>query len=177
MDNLLRRRIESFAKGHCLKAEDGVDLWEVHVQLVRRFALELTRLEHVDADVLEIAALLHDIGRDGGGRHHSERSYELSKQFLAGVDIDERKKKLILECIRYHSSRFAGGEYETEVQVMQCADALAVLFDDVWQERSMELLPKEELLKLYDKALKKLTLASARGIAKPQLERLKRLLD
>ena len=65
-DVRLLRKIERFAKKYCeyYTLEQGEQsLWQ-HVQLVRHFALKLAKVEGVDTQVLEYAALLHDIGKN-----------------------------------------------------------------------------------------------------------------
>jgi hypothetical protein len=59
---------------------------------------------------------------------------------------------------------------------MQCADALAVLFDDEWQEYTRCTLPRTVVEQLYEKSLKKITLESAKRLAEPQIAKLKALL-
>ncbi|MBW3015663.1 HD domain-containing protein [Candidatus Woesearchaeota archaeon] len=173
----LRSKVEKFAKRYCKKASDDPNLWENHVQLVRKFALRLAELEEADKEVVEISALLHDIGKDKARKQHSKRSYELSKRFLEKINLSEKKKKLILKCILKHSNRFSDEDNEIEVKVIQSADALGTFFDEEWQKHSREIMTKQELLDLFDKSFKKINLKSAKKIVKPQIKRLKRLLD
>tara|TARA_Y100000310_G_C20380441_1_gene667845 strand:+ start:195 stop:728 length:534 start_codon:yes stop_codon:yes gene_type:complete len=177
MEHDLRQKVEEFAKKYCKKYPEDAKLWENHVQLVRKFALKLAEIEKADKVVVEISALLHDIGKDKGRKGHNERSYELSKKFLEKINLPEKKKKLILKCILKHSSKFSNEDNEIEVKVIQSADALGTFFDDEWQKFSRETMPKQELLDLFDKSFKRINLVSARKIAKPQIETLKRLLD
>lgn len=177
MNKELRLKIERFAKRHCKKCKEDSKLWENHVQLVRKFALELAKVEKADEEIVEIAAMLHDVGKDKGRERHNERSYGLSKGFLEKIDIPEKKKHLILKCILKHSSKFSDEDNEIEVKIIQSADGLGILFDEEWQKYSRATIHKEELLNLYEKSLKKINLASARKIAEPQIERLKKLLN
>ncbi|MGM5481021.1 MAG: HD domain-containing protein [Nanobdellota archaeon] len=177
MNHDLRLKIEEFAKIYCNKNTEDAKLWENHVQLVRKYALKLAVIENADKEVVEISALLHDIGKDKGRKGHNERSCELSKKFLEKINLPEKKKKLILKCILKHSNEFSEEDNEIEVKILQSADALGTFFDDEWQKFSRETMPKQELLDLFDKSFKKINLASARKIAKPQIGKLKKLLD
>jgi putative nucleotidyltransferase with HDIG domain len=176
MENNLRLKVEEFAKEYYKKDLKDGKLLEKHVQLVRKFALELAKIENADEDVVEIVALLHDIGKSKSGKRHNEISYELSKKFLGKIDITDKKKKLILKCVLKHSSKFSKEDNEIEVKVIQSADALGVFFDEEWQKISRERMGKEELLKLYDKTFEKINLDSARNIVRPQIEYLKKKL-
>ena len=158
-----------------MDAEDP-SLWKNHVQLVRKFALKLAKTEKADKEIVEIAALLHDIGKCKGRENHHITGVKLAKEFLKKIGLPGKKKKLILKCIKKHRSRFALEENEMEVKIIQSADALATLFNDEWQEHCRKTLPKEKLLELYDKSLNKLNLKSARKIGLPQIQKLKKLL-
>jgi len=174
----LLSKIENFAQKYCKQDPEDPKLWENHVLLVREFALKLAEIEGADKQVVEMAAMLHDIGKYKGRKDHAMRSYELSKAFLKNVDLPQEKKELVLKCIIKHRSKFSIEDNEIEVKVVQSADALGVLFDKELQERRTRApLPKEETLRLIDKMMnKKINLESAREIAKPQVEKLKKLL-
>jgi len=171
----LIKKVEEFAKPLCDKYEKDPFLWSGHTQFVRKYALILADIEKADKEVVEIAALLHDIGKHKGKENHSEKSYELAKEFFENIDVD--KKELILKCILKHSRRFSMEDNEIEVKVVQSADALGSIFDDEMQRRARERKTKEELLSLYDKTLKKINLDSARKIAIPKIEELKSLIQ
>jgi len=171
--------VEQFAKEYYLKCvEDNEDkkLWENHIQLVRKYALKLAKIEKCDKFIVEIASLLHDIGKYKGREGHAEKSYELSKDFLKKFNIPSNQKKLILKCIQKHGSQHSGEDNELEVKVVQCADALGTIFDDDWQEYCRKTVDKETLLRLLDKTNNKINLVSAKKIAKPQVNKLKGII-
>lgn len=169
------KNVEDFAKYYCEQDKTDSTLWKDHVRLVRKYAIKLAALEKADKHVVEIAALLHDIGKYKGREDHNVRSYELSKEFLKPLDL--KKKELILKCILKHSSRFSGEENEIEVKVVQSADGLGTLFNEDWQEYSRKTVQKEQLLQIFDKTVNKLNLNSAKKIAAPQVNKLKRMLN
>ncbi len=174
--NPIKKEVEPFAKKYCSTYHEDQKLWENHVQLVRKYALRLAEIEKCDKFVVEIASLLHDIGKYKGRSGHTERSYELSKKFLKKINILQNQKELILECIRKHDSKHSQQKDKIEVKVVQCADALGTLFDDEWQEHSRRTVDKEILLGLFDKTYHKISLVSARKIAKPQVEKLRKIV-
>jgi len=168
------RKVKSFAKGYCDRSNDKT-LWDDHVRLVRKYALKLAKIEKADKQVVEIASLLHDIGKYEGRENHNVRSYELSKPFLEELNIP--KIELTLACILKHNAKFSEEDNEIEVKVLQSADALGVLFDYKWQEHSRKTMPRDRLLRIYDKTISKLNLNSAKEIAAPQIEKLRAKLN
>ena len=63
------------------------------------------------------------------------------------------------------------------MRIIQCADALANLFDEELQEYSRDTMSKAEINQAFSKLLNKITLDSARAIAEPRVRELKALLD
>jgi putative nucleotidyltransferase with HDIG domain len=172
---MLIPKIEKFVIPLYKKYKKDPKLWENHVQLTRKFALELAEIEKADKQVLEIAVLFHDVGKYKDKENHNIVSYEIAKKFLENIDLP--KKDLILKCILKHRSEFSSEDSEIEVRVIQSADALGTLFDEEWQEHCRKTKSMEELLEKYDKTFNKINLESARKIAKPQVEKLKKLLE
>lgn len=169
------KEIEEFARFMCLKNDDP-SLYH-HVQLVKKYAVKLARIEKADIYVCEIAALLHDIGKCRGREHHHISGRDLAETFLKPLNIPEEKKQLILKCIYKHRSSFSSEDNEIEVKVIQSADILGALFNDKWQEHCRKTLPRDDLLKFYDEALERINLESARRIAEPQLQILRDILE
>lgn len=166
-----------FSKKYCNKFELGKMLWD-HVMLVRKFAVTLAEIEHADRHVVELAAILHDNGKYRDNKTHHKISVEIAREFLKDKDIPEEKKKLIYKCIKKHRTKYADeDDNEVEVKIIQSADALGVLFDDPWQEKCRAELHHEDLRRRYERKFQKINLESARKIARPQVEKLKKQLD
>lgn len=76
-----------------------------HVQFVVEIALRLGKVLGGDLETLEIAALLHDIGR---GRENKGETHYNAGARIAGPLIDcieTNKKEKILRCIQNHSAK------------------------------------------------------------------------
>jgi putative nucleotidyltransferase with HDIG domain len=147
-----------------------------HINLVKKYAVILGEIEGADIEIVEIAAILHDIGKYKGRENHDKIGYEVSKQILDKTDLSNHKKELILNCVSKHRSSFSQEENELEVKIVQSADALGTFFDDEWQEISRKEFNKDDLLKLYNKSFNKINLESARKLVKPRINELKRIL-
>ena len=165
--------MEIFAEKYYHKNAEDPFVWRNHIQLVRKYAKFLAKIENADEEVVEIAAILHDIGKYKGRKDHNIRSHTLSKKFLQDSKLSIKKQNLILKCILKHSTKESSKANEIEVKVIQCADVLGTLFDNRWQAFSRKNLTKKELFKLYNKSLKKINLNSAMKIARPQIKKLK----
>ena len=170
-------QVESFARGYYEQVTARPNIWETHVRLVRKYTRELAEIEKADHQIMEIAAILHDIGRIEAGPEHNVRSHDLSKPFLETIDLSDNERELILECILKHSMSYVSEDNRIEVRIIQCADALANLFDEELQEYSRKTMPKDEINQAFSKLLNKITLDSARAIAAPRVQELKALLD
>jgi len=177
--NELLKKTENFAEKCYKKYKSDPTLWQNHIQLTRKYCIKLAKIEKANRKVLEIAALLHDIGKYKGKENHHITSCKISKDFLKNLkspDLSEKNKDLILKCIFKHRTRFSKENNELEVRIIQSADVLGTLFDDEWQEHCRKTKTKKDILAKYKKAMNKINLESARKIAKPQIEKLNRLL-
>ncbi len=113
-----------------------------HVLGVRKYALLLAEKYGADKFVVEMAALLHDVGADVG-ETHAQESARIAKKFLSTVNLDEKIKPKIISCIVTHSM---GSVAETqEQQIIQDADGL-IFIDDSFKEyfeKKKQKLPLE----------------------------------
>jgi HD superfamily phosphodiesterase len=173
----IKEQVESFARGYYGRVSVRPTIWETHVRLVRKYTRELAEIEKVDHQIVEIAAILHDIGRIEAGAEHYVRSHDLSKPFLETIGLSDNERELILECILKHSMTYASEDNRIEVRIIQCADALANLFDEELQEYSRNTMPKEMINQAFSKLLNKITLDSARAIAEPRVKKLQAMLE
>lgn len=91
------KKIEKFAKE---KIDDF--LWQ-HIQRVRNYALKITKREGGDKNIIEIAALLHDIGGYHPTlREHAFKSSERASRFLRKIGLDEKTISKATRCIETH---------------------------------------------------------------------------
>jgi len=77
-----------------------------HVDRVRRLALRIGQAEGVDLLLVEIAALIHDVGRTvpGPGAEHGRRSAELAVPLLAELPLTQQEREQVAYAARWHNS-------------------------------------------------------------------------
>ena len=78
-----------------------------HIQFVVEIALRLCEEYNGDKEIIEIAAMLHDIGRDNeiNEETHYEAGKRIAKEILKDIEIDNVKKEKILKCISNHDGK------------------------------------------------------------------------
>jgi putative nucleotidyltransferase with HDIG domain len=137
---------ESYVKSNIPKSRPK-NTYLKHVLGVRRCALKLAETYKADKFIIEMAALLHDIGADAG-KVHARESVKIGEKFLSGFDIPANVKGEILGCIENHSM---GSEAQTlEQQVIQDADGITFIEENYkdYFEVKKQMLPLEEARKI-----------------------------
>jgi len=78
-----------------------------HIQFVVEIALRLCKKLNADREIVEIAAMLHDIGRDNeiNGETHYEAGKRIANKILSNTNINNIKKEKILQCIVNHDGK------------------------------------------------------------------------
>jgi len=105
--------------------DDPAHGWE-HVRRVYNQALYIAEQEGADIFIVEIAALLHDIGRlvPKKGRPHAELSVEEASKLLSTYDLERTQIKAILHAIEAHSYSKGIDPQTLEARVVRDADRL-----------------------------------------------------
>ncbi len=96
-----------------------------HVERVLRMARHIGIIENADIEVIEAAALLHDIGREEGDRKgecHAKLSAKMAKTILEELHFP--KTKSVLHCITTHRFRGDNPPETLEAKVLYDADKL-----------------------------------------------------
>lgn len=101
-----------------------------HVMRVYNMALAISDGNKIDADILKIACLLHDIGGDketadsSGHTDHAIESSKRARKILKKFKIQEKKIKLIQDCIVSHRYRNNHMPKTLEAKILFDADKL-----------------------------------------------------
>ena len=121
------QQIEKEAKSYFKGASTCHD-W-THIERVKILALKIGKIEKADLKVLEIAALLHDIGRrdemkNKGSFCHAERGAELAEQLLKKYKLDKEITSNVLHCVKTHRYRNNHKPETIEAKVLFDSDKL-----------------------------------------------------
>jgi uncharacterized protein len=119
-ESFVRERLEGEASGH--------DWW--HVYRVWRTSVAIGSIEQVDLDVVELAALLHDVADAKFHAGDEEIGSGTAAVWLGSLDVDEPTVSHVAQIIRDMSFKGAGVEtplLTREGMVVQDADRLDAL--------------------------------------------------
>ena len=106
-----------------------------HVERVYNLCLKLGKKLNANLRILQIAALLHDIGRSHEKIHiknkknHAELSAEFAHKFLQsqGFSLSQEEHKNIIHCIRSHSFSSNSNPQTLEAEILSDVDKLDAL--------------------------------------------------
>ena len=106
----------------------GSHAWD-HTERVFRLCLRIGREEKADLDVLRLAALLHDIGREeedlsNGRTCHAEKGAALAARILKKHGIGAERSARVVRCIKTHRYRGRHAPDSLEGKILFDADKL-----------------------------------------------------
>ena len=117
-------RFEELTKG----TKDEYNIYREHIQYVYKYVVMLSKDKNVDGEVLELAALLHDISMTDMSldrSRHNEYGAEIAEQLLRKNNYPEDKTQLVKRCILNHSKRRQQDRSTEEEQILVDADGLS----------------------------------------------------
>jgi len=111
-----------------------------------RWAERICRIEGGDADVAEVSALFHDIGKcvDNTRERHAVAGAEICADYLSRIGCDVGKRDRIVRIVRHHVEHCHGDESSLEARIESDADildetgAMTVLWDCMAQGAEQE---------------------------------------
>jgi len=115
------------------KDELGYDIWEVHIKDVVRIANELAEKYNADREIVELAALLHDVARaslEGPNDEHHIYGAEIAEELLASYEYPKDRIERVKQCVFNHPSGLDLPRNTIEEECIADADALSH-FDDI----------------------------------------------
>ncbi len=165
--------------------------YKYHVSIVVESALKLAKIKKADLEIVEISALLHDVGRaklsdsetTKTGEHHKD-SAKMAKAFLSKINYPKYKLDKVLGCILAHRGQKGGYPPKTQEEIIiSNADAMAhfISFLDLYFvfigkegfEKGISLLKK----KMDRSWSEKLTMSEAKKLVKNEYEAVCLLLN
>ena len=117
-------RFEEQTKG----TKDEYNIYREHIQYVYKYVVMLSKDKNVDRELLELAALLHDISMTDMAldrSRHNEYGAEIAEQLLRENNYPEDKTQLVKRCILNHSKRRQQYRSTEEEQILVDADGLS----------------------------------------------------
>jgi len=114
-----------YVKKELQGAEGGHDWW--HIERVWRNAKLISRSEHIDIFIVELAALLHDIADTKFHNGDENIGPEKAKQFLESLSVEKEiivHVENIIRNISFKGGNFTKDFYSPELAVVQDADRL-----------------------------------------------------
>jgi len=120
-------KIREEARRFFSKATGSHD-WD-HTERVYELCLRIGKKEKADLEILKLAALLHDIGREEEDRSngkicHTERGVALAKKLLEKHHLEKERIEKILHCIKSHRFRKRNIPKSKEARILFDADKL-----------------------------------------------------
>ncbi|OAQ38461.1 phosphohydrolase [Pedobacter psychrophilus] len=123
--NLSIQKTIEFVKKELQNAEAGHDWW--HIERVYKSAKAIALEEKVDLEIVEFAALLHDIADAKFNDGDEEIGPQKAREFLKSISVEENKIIHVQQIIRNMSFKSSLGEISftsPEMLVVQDADRL-----------------------------------------------------
>ena len=122
-------RLEQDVRRYLNGESSGHDPW--HAFRVRDLALRIAQAIGADTDVVQAAALLHDIGHVSGRAEHAKRGASLAGDLLSSSGFPADKVHAVTSCIEQHHwlpGRSGDPQHPTvEYQAFADADRLDAL--------------------------------------------------
>jgi len=127
LSGYLLNTIKKEARRYFLNARGSHD-WD-HTERVYTLCLRIGRKEKADLEVLRLAALLHDIGREEEDRSngrvcHGEKGAALAKEILKKHGVEKEMAERIIHCIETHRFRRNRLPQSLEAKILFDADKL-----------------------------------------------------
>lgn len=122
---IILKKVEAFVKKRMASVKDAAHDFN-HVDRVRKLSLKIAKKERFnDLFLLEIAALLHDVGRNGKAKSdHYTAGEKIARRYLASLKVFTQKDiALVCRAVYGHGP---GGK-EKIVKILRDADRLDLL--------------------------------------------------
>ncbi len=168
-----------------VKSEEHIDIWNYHIVIVIKYAKQLADIFKIDKELVELAALLHDIGTIKVGReNHEITGQKEAKKILEKLNYDKKIVDEVIHCIATHRGDLNNPPKTMIAKIVANADAMAH-FDVIprffyWKTKAGENF-KDIIQYVEDKVERdwnnKITLPEARDIVREKYKAIKLILE
>jgi uncharacterized protein len=139
-----------------VEAEDKYNFWEEHIKYVVQEALILAEKYNVDSEIVELAAILHDIAlmaKIGTRKDHHINSADMAETILSKYGYPQEKTNKVKKSVFNHRSSKNGIDIAdicvADADILAHFDNIPMLFNvvmnHVWSEKSEPKLTLSEL--------------------------------
>jgi len=164
------------------EAEDSD--WKYHITLVVKYAKQLARILHVNEEIAELAALLHDIGRlKFGNENHEITGVPEAERIMKAHKYPQSVIDEVKHCVASHRGSKDVPPRTKLAKIIANADAMAhfdilpVFFYSFPKNKTFEERFKWVDDKIERDWRKKITLPAAKKIIKDKYKAIKLVLD
>lgn len=106
--------------------KESIDMYKFHVKYVVEYSKTLAKKLDACVEVVEIAALLHDIARiDGRNENHHIDGAKYAEELLNSLGYDPKKISIVKDCILSHRGSTGIPQKTIEAKCLASADAMA----------------------------------------------------
>jgi len=105
--NNIKNEIMFFNEKYIIEAEDKFNFWDEHIIYVIQEALILAERYHADCEIVELAAILHDIAlmtKTGTRKEHHITGTKISETLLQKYNYPQEKIDKVKKCVFNHRS-------------------------------------------------------------------------
>ncbi|HEY9123861.1 MAG TPA: HD domain-containing protein [Bacteroidales bacterium] len=125
-------QVRDYVQSRCLAATNQLHpaFYEFHLLVVEKYALQLAEMLKADREVVQIAALLHDISAVldfSTLPTHAKDSASIAREILEASNLSDLKKQNIIHCIEAHVKPLPFGADTAEAICISNADAMAFI--------------------------------------------------
>ena len=157
--------------------------WEHHIVPVVKYSLILAKRCKADEEIVEIAALLHDITRIEGdkGTHHIT-GQAVTEELLKKLGYPQQKIDHVKQCIFTHRGAYLMDKGSPEAECVASADAMAhfdgtfLLFYHYMKKIGSVDAAKDKVLKKLERSWAKM-MPEARKLVKNKYDSARLLLE
>lgn len=184
---MIIEKIKKFVEEESKKPENwwGEEFYSLHVVSAHKYAKQLAKKLNADEEILELAALLHDIGSIIYGREdHHVTGAKIAEEKLREFNYPENKIEKIKHCILAHRGSKNIAAETVEAKIMRDADTLST-FDHITgpflaamvYEKKNQMESKEAVFKKFKNSWNKLCFEESKSLIKPRYDAIVLLLD
>ena len=144
------------------EAEDKYNFWEEHVKYVLQEALALAAKYNADAEIVELAAMLHDVAlmaRVGTRKEHHVNGAEIAENMLSKYNYPQDKTQKVKTCIINHRSSKNSTNIEdvcvADADILAHFDNIAMIFSNILNRNKHDNITLPELRSNIKKAFDK----------------------